>query len=377
MKHCLAVALFLIALSGCASAPVAFSPGPPLEAPVATRLDTFTVERGDVIFRDILSGILTVHSTPVGFEVSHVHVGSVYVLPGDEVEQGQVLARIDLEHVHEQIEELAARLSQLEFINSLASARDSLEIDIMYLEYASEIRYAAENLDYNALLRAERIQRDIEWTKLMAAQSMDLRNLEIANIRSHINALRSAFITGELFAPIGGVVTNVLVSDGDWINPGDYAVYIAAHNQRVFVEYVDRRFPLHLIRQSERITAHIGDRIFDLEFIELTTEQVRYYTRRSYDIIGELETPIRFEIMAPEDELPNLGELVAIIAYWIFYEDVLRVPTNAIHWGETEVYVLRLVDGMPVRTPVVASLPAAFTAVHEGLEEGDVVIVRP
>ena len=382
MKFCLAIVMLVIVLSGCAAAPVPFSPGPPLEEPVATQLDTFVVERGEVIFRWMLSGVLTVHSTPVGFDVFHLYVGHVYVLPGDEVVEGQILARIDTDYFFEEIDELTAKLGRLQRINSLESSRDQLEIDIMYLAYSNEIRYAAENLDNNALLRAERIQTEIEWAKLIAEQSLELRNFEIASIRSQIDMLRGAIIADELFAPICGVVTNVLVSAGDWLGPGDYAVYIAAHNQRVFVEYVGGWFPAHMIHQIERFTAHAGDRIFDLQFVVLTTEQVRYYTRRSYDILRILETPIRFEFVVPDDELPHLGELVTIMAYMVYYDDVLRVPTNAIHAaGAGGNFVLRLVDGMPVQTPVEITATMnprmGFVAVHVGLVEGDVVIVRP
>ena len=382
MRLGLAVVFLAIVLSGCAAVPVPFSPGPALEEPVATQLDTFVVERGEVIFRWMHSGVLTVISTPVSFDAFHVFVGHVYVLPGDEVVEGQILARIDTDYVFEEIEELTARLSRLQRISSLESTRDQLEIDLMYLSYANEIRYAAENLDYSALLRAERIQAEIEWAKLMAEQSLELRSLEIANIRHQIEILRGAIIAEELIAPISGIVTNVLVSAGDWLDPGDYAIYIAEHNQRVFVEYVGGAFPGHMVHQMERFTAHIGDRVFDLQFVVLTTEQVRYYTRRSFDITGELATPIRFEFTVPDEELPQLGELVTIMAYWIYYDDVLRVPTNAIHTaGAGEFFVLRLVDGMPIQTPIEFSATwspmMAFAAVHEGLEEGDVVIVRP
>ena len=381
MKFGFATVALVIVLSGCAAAPVPFSPGPPLEEPVATQLDTFVAERGEVIFRWMLSGVLTVHSTPVGFDVFHLYVGHVYVKPGDEVVEGQILARIDTDYVFEAIDELTTRLGRLQRTSSLESTRDQLEIDIMYLAYSNEIRYAAENLDYNALLRAERIQTEIEWAKLIAEQSLELRNFEIASIRSQIDMLRGAIIADELFAPICGVVTNVLVSAGDWLDPGDYAVDIAAPGQRVFVEYVGGLFPAHMIHQIERFTAHVGDRIFDLQFVVLTTEQVRYYTRRSFDILGELETPIRFEFAVPDDELPQLGELVTIMAYLVYYDDVLRVPINAVHAAGTGNFVLRLVDGMVVQTPVeviaTTSPRMGFVAVHEGLEEGDVVIVRP
>ena len=136
-----------------------------------------------------------------------------------------------------------------------------------------------------------------------------------------------------------------------------------------------------MIRQAEHFTAFIGDRIFDLQFVELTTEQVRYYTRRSYDILGVLETPIRFEFLAPDHELPELGELVTIMAYLIKYDDVLRIPTNALHSERGGHFVLRLDDGVTVLTPVEVTITEnprmAFAAVHAGLEEGDVVIVRP
>ena len=382
MRLCLLAVMLVIVVAGCAAAPVPFSPGPPLEEPVATQLDTFVVERGEVIFRWMHSGVLTVHSTPVSFDAFHVFVGHVYVLPGDEVVEGQILARIDTDYVFEEIDELTTRISRLQRVSSLESTRDQLEIDIMYLAYANEMRYAAENLDYSALLRAERIQTDIEWAKLMAEQSLELRNLEIANIRHLIDILRGAIIAEELIAPISGVVTNVLVSTGDWLDPGDYAIYIAAHNQSVFVEYVGGMLPAHMIHQMEHFTAHIGDRVLDLQFVVLTTEQVRYYTRRSFDIIGELETPIRFEFTVPDDELPNLGELVTIMAYWVYYDNVLRVPTNAIHTaGAGEFFALKLVDGMPVQTPIEFSATMnpmmGFAAVFGGLEEGDVVIVRP
>ena len=377
LSYTISALVLLLFLSSCIASPVESSPGPPLDSPAASPPDTFTVERGTVMQRSTIAGILRVHSVPVSFDVSNARVGEVFVVNGSLVYEGQLLARLDTEGIYAAIEAYTEHLYRLRLINSLEIERDRIAIVVMYIEYTNLTEYAMQNQDESALERSQHLQRDIRWRELLNAQSLETRNIVMANIEQRIGELVDSLAELELFAPFYGVVTNVLVGIGSFVAPGDYAFMIAPPGQDVFVEYVGQSWEPHVFGHVLRFGAYIDGIRYELEPIELTVDELRYYAARSYRLLGQFERPMRFSVVPGEHPTPRPGQLVMIVPYFEYLEDVLRIPQNAVHFGHYGAYVIALVDGMPRQTFVQVTITLTFIAIHEGLSEGDVVFVRP
>ena len=430
VKKCSEVSTFLIililsaVLVSCTTTPPTFSEGPPLVAPVATQMDTFVVERGIVEQKQLLTGILRINSTPLSFGLYHAFVGDVFVEPGNNVVTGQLLARLNVDLLEDQIAGQTDTVSHLRRLHNLELKQGTLVIDLMIIAYNAAVQNAAATLDPQYLEQAESLRKSIEWESLLHQQATQISAAALSDAEHRLNLLLDGLVGSYIIAPFDGVITNVLASEGIWVRRDQHIIYIAEAGQNVFVELVNRGghiTPMVLeeiaragqndfaellgrgkhiaprtVREAVRTHAFIGGQIFDLELMQLTDQEQAHYSQLSLNAVGAVFLPIRFNILAPAEKLPQLGESVTVMLYNIWYEDVLRVPLNSFylerafelshfmnmgqifeigsHWGP---YILR-VDGDALEmVPVTAHATDTFVAILDGLQEGDVVFVRP
>jgi hypothetical protein len=108
-------------------------------------------------------------------------------------------------------------------------------------------------------------------------------------------------------------------------------------------------------------------RVYDVTPLFLTPRQLTHYTMNG--------RPTRFTF--DTDTPPPVGSLVFLHLYEHWYEDVLRIPRNAL-FTDVEIgdYVYRIEDGTIVPTPVTVGVATkSYASILWGLEEGDVVHV--
>jgi len=371
----LLASLLVFSLSACGS--YSFSDGPPLIQPAASGVDTAIVLRGTVEEKQMHFGSVRVLSRPLTFDTYNFRFDDFFVLTGDRVYEGQLLARMDVDHILERIEEQEAYIAQMRRRHNIENERYSLEIDKLQLAYASTTNLAAETMDESLFAEAERIRSDIEWARLTKAQATVNQTRSMLKAEDDLREIRDALNGTDLIAPYDGVITYLMATPGMWVSEDDHILYIAGH-QTVIVEYLGNSLQASDIRELVRIQAYINGRVYDLDFLDLTPAQLDYYANQSRAIGSPVfRLPIRFTIQAPDEYLPPLGSFVTIFMYTIFYEDVLRVPINAVSYDRQDGYsVILWKDGIQVHTPVEATTTRTFAAIFKGLEEGDVVIVR-
>ena len=390
------IALGLVAVfSACATMPELFSEGPPLVAPAVPPIDAFVVERGVVENLHLLTGTLRILSQPLTFDINNVRIGQIFVSPGDMVVAGQNIARIDVTHLEEQIQNQQREVNRLTNLHNLEQERSALALDILMMEYSTAMQNAASTLNAAHIDRAEALREEVEWAQLLREQSAQSSAAAIAGAQRRLDELRGGLEGIYLTSPIDGVITNLNASEGDISRRTSYIAFVAEVGQRPFIEYTGHQIGLRGIREAERLRASIDGQSFDVSLMELTPGQIAYYSQRSVMQFGDHRTPIRFEILADEGDIPPLGANVTIALYTVWYPDILRIPSNAffLHHPEDPFtlpftlyeaegpfgpYVLRVeADGRLTNVPVTATYTQTFVAIHDGLTEGDVIFVRP
>jgi len=395
------IILILATLASCANASAGFSDGPPLLIPIATQMDTFVVERGPVKHIDLVEGMLRVNSVPLYFNLAQARMGDIYVKPGDEVTAGQILARINTDIETMQAARQAEIVDRMRQTQLLTQQQNQLELDILIASYNNRPSVS--------------LRESISWATLLNQQAVEIDAIALAAEELRLTELMNNLENAYLVAPFDGIITDILASEGAVVRRHQHIIYVAEKGQTVFVELIDHSTNLNitrLIRQAERFEAIIGDKTFEIEPLELTVAELAFYTQRSLSAVGGVQLPVRFNILAEPEELPLLGERVTIKIYFVWYEDVLRIPYSSFFYTQqintaggppipdgfvivdlrggslilgnivdyttaAEPYVMRLEDGILVNVPVTAHVTHTYIAILEGLEEGDVVFVRP
>ena len=359
--------LLILAVTAC-SAP---SPRPVLLEPVSAQLGNVRVSRGNVQVKEIHRGVVKAHSEAVRVQTGSGILGTIYAWPGDEVTTGQLLARMDTENILERYEAQTLRISNMRRQHDFVNEENALEIAALELSYASTVWAAAEEFDTAAMERAEQIRESIEWANLTKQQTIAIQNANMARELQRLTDLSDALADANIYAPFDGVISYMAVNKGAWVNNFDPVMYIICHNADVFVEYVGQSLTLNQARFPIRKQGHVGTAVFDLTLIPPTAEQQEYYIRRN------LPPPIRYRV-SDGVQLPPVGTSVSLNFYSRFYEDVLRVPRNALFTHATYgSFVYRIEDGQMVQTFVtIGTITETYAPVFGGLQEGDEIFVR-
>ena len=347
--------------------------GPPLIDPVATQADSARVTYGDVVAKVIRQGNVRAHTTYVRLESGAGRFGAFYVWPGDEVVAGQLLARMDIAAIEEQIENLEEYISMMRRLHSFDNEGRALEIDMLELTYADAVWAVAEAMDEAAVDGNIILRERIEWARLAHRQAMERQAFDLYDSEIRLSRLRETLAGAEIRAPYNGVITYISAVPGQWLNTWDHILYMVGHEAATFVEYIGDEMTIHQARNARRLRGYVDGMVLELELIELTSEQRLSYSRRN------IPPPLRFEILCTEFEAPPVNIGVFIHVYARLYENVLRIPRNALFLGGVYgPYVNRIVAGRKEHVPVSTGFATdTYVAVFTGLQEGDEVFVRP
>ena len=315
-----------------------------LITPVSARMDTAIVDRGVVKTVVQHEGITRVRSAALSFgNISH-RFGAFYVIEGDIVVEGQLLARLDTENLLRQISEQESLIERLIHEHYFDNRARELEIELLSLDGA-----------------------DRRWAVLALSQAQDRQALTLRHARERLEELQNNVELHELQAPFDGVVTFITDRQyGQWIGPLEPIIFIST--QDVFIEYMgNENLPL---RRSVRIQGHLDGRVYDLESLPFTWEERAFYTAQGINM------PIRFT--ADSNDLTP-GSHAFIMIYTVWHENALRLPINALFLDpDANHYVYVITDGLMEPTRVrIGDITDTFAVILDGLYKGDEVFVRP
>lgn len=357
----LAVWLLCLSLLLCACSQSA-ADVPELVEPVQMAMATVTVGYGDVFNLDYAAGSVLPYSEEILFPVDGA-LGSIEVVPGQMVKKGDVLARMDVETMQEQLTEMKEALETAQSIGEMDITRLTLAYQQCKVEQAQ--LEASPNATSYAL---ELMEIDV-WEAWQAVEHAEQTlELELRNQQNEVARLEEELEQySEILAPFDGMVTWVEMAykKGDQLAEETPILALSDVNDlyiattRVSDSFRDR---------CDRIYAQIGTEEYDLSMREVDQEEALR------DVANHVYTTSKFDFV--DDVKLNLEERSSVLVYFRsnYRENVLCLPSEVVYKDSDGYYVYLMENDEKVRTAVEIGVKTDLrTEILSGLEEGDVV----
>ena len=355
--------IFILMLTSCSSGLPRGNP-PELMTPLATQVDLAVVTRGTIQEIHQYPGIIRLGFEALHFGSTPLRFGEFHVIVGEEVVEGQLLARLDVEHIEEALEELLENIASTQRNHERENNIIRSEIAILEAEY-QELVVAEEETVALSSKRAQINLRQLDLEHAQERQALLMRDLQI-----QVDYLNEQLAEAEILAPYDGTIIWMADLDvGGFIYPFQTILSIS-NGEDIFVEYASTQRLIFRPHVEPVVTALVGDQVIDLRLRPLSQEDSSRY------LINQMTPPVRFEITTGGHNLTP-GASVVIRHYAHEARDVLKVPVNSVHSIFRDPYVYVNHNGNRERREVEVGIRnAAFIEIIYGLEEGDEVFVR-
>jgi len=362
--------VFMLLLTACANQ-IAPSATPELISPAASQIDTAIVERSTFVNLERRTGVTRYVSVPLYFGDPVAPFGEFHVRPGESVVEGQLLATLDTENLDEQIERHQTSLANIRVNHVILEEIRLLDIDIAIAEQANESHIDRLRMELRQLQarhrmevqheteRLERLQRRRQNAELRAPFDGQITNISNLHRGQHIGVMQTILHMTDRSEII---IEAVNMPQPDWAQAGAPGAAQVGGFPLLGGIQVDAWIPL-VVRRANYVHAHVSGQIFEVEYMPVLLEE------RSF-------RPVRFNL--PPNMDIAAGEFVTLHFYIAHIDDALLVPENAVFTAGARAYVYRIVNGERIYTEVtIAARSEAFMVIADGLEEGDIVFVRP
>lgn len=334
---------------------------PELLEPVAVKIDMAMAQTGEIYDMTVYSGEVVPAVEELYF-LADGQLKDVYVMMGDIVEEGQLLASLDEEELTEEIEDLEEEITYLtrmgEFSDRIAA--DDIEIARGELEYM----HALGDFGRTSWLKEIEIQE----MELALEEAKELRSIELQQKQKSLNTLKNKTGKGDITAPFSGRIVYISeINRGDAIQGYTPVIYIADDSVlSLSTDYISESS----IRYADRLYAKIGSKDYEISYVPYEKEEMVRMT-----LAGE-EMKTQFSIDSGTEGLVA-GQYAAVVICQSYKENVLVIPVNALYRDGGGQYVYKQVDGERVRCSVKTGMVTDTKAeIEEGLEEGDIVYVQ-
>ena len=330
-------AFLTLSLSGCSLLPQeeVFDTTPVISEQAEHEYETGVVTRGDVT-RYSRTTLYFRHAkeTTLSFEVTGVRYEGIYVKKGDSVEEGQLIASLEMGDIETQIADCENEAGRLR-----------LQIDQTKALYALRLRNAPE--DQTALTEA----RD------NALQSLN-DALEAKNI--HLTALKRRQSERQITAPFSGTVISAkTVYNNTYSVSGEAVCVLADPDSSVFVPETNEALPVEI---DSVYTVTNNNRGYEVYCAEDETDHSTVF----YPVDLEAASKLR------NDAVCTLKLQTGAKS------NVLRVRTSALfeYDGSYCVFVKDENGLKAYRTVEIGLMADDYTEILSGLEEGEEVILE-
>ncbi|MCL2741365.1 MAG: efflux RND transporter periplasmic adaptor subunit [Oscillospiraceae bacterium] len=381
-----ALALSVAGLSGCLLMPTEEDElPPPLKEPVKPRFDVYTVGRSTLLEERKSTGrYVYSNTTDLAFAPNGGTLQYLYVMPGEKVAEGQVLAALMTDDLDGQLNRAQRELQRVMIENQRDRVRCENEIkraerDIARQEEryltmdAHREMYTSEEIR-EAKLRLDEMREDIVKTYGEYGPggfTMAESQLRIEAAQQTIDRLRVRLAETVIVSPIDGEVVYMReMNVGEWVAPNT-TMYQVADTSYMDVETTDATFIRYIELGSRVSVVPVG-----------SADKARYPSTvvsmpRRPDDSNDQPQP-KAHILP--DEFPasaaNQGYVEVIITLSVL-EDVITIPRSSVQSFDGRTYVMLLRDGLREEVDVVVGMETATEAeITLGLVEGDLVILR-
>ncbi len=362
-------AVFLIFLSSCRKEQEEVIA---LREPVAEKIGTVTVERGDLRDTVIRDAFLVPLELELSLPVSGV-VDEIPFMTGDSVKKGELLLKLDTYQVEQEIAELQTGIEELE--RDASYEQRLYELDIAYQD-RQITAYYQQGAGWQSVKLAQLEKEEIELT-----HSEYLREYErkLSEKQEALREQQEIYDSSFLYAPADGVVYYVdgsyqsgtgitTVTEGAQADKDTTLVYLADETKK------------H-IELEEALTADLRGlpcfALYQGEEIEIEADPLSAEERTRISIL-ERKDKVRYKI--PHRSLTDIpcGAYMPVYYVKASYEDVLYVPTTAVYHDSelSEDYVYKMdEEGGHERIRVECRKCEVYMVITSGLREGDELYV--
>ena len=203
MKRIFALTLCCVLfLSACGTAPAEPSV-PELLEPIQPQPKTATVQREELLSATSTIGNVALYAEAVTFTADGT-LGEAYVIPGQEVKKGDVLAVLDMKSTEEQLESLLEQQERTGYVNALTLENLQTDVDICQLKLdrltqTHQAALAERELTLSTLREA------LAQLLGAGAAAVEAMEQELAQLRQELSELpaedlRIPVLEGEIFA---------------------------------------------------------------------------------------------------------------------------------------------------------------------------------
>ena len=384
----IATLLLCLALVGTIACP---APG---GGPVEEQL--VEVVRGDLTVIVSGSGNITVSQDASLAFGTGGKVEVVYVEAGDQVSQGEVLAKLDTGVLELALAQAELALSTAEYnldktqqIYSRAdinAAKAAVSNASAYLQYAKLMLIEANSVEQIEFWENEVYQAEVNLASaeqrrdemLAGGESAEvtLRRLEVAAARQALEQAQKNLAEATITAPFGGIVGAIYVDEGDIIPPPTMAPTVAIYfitptglELKAEVDEID--IPDVKVGQDAVIEVDaIADDLFEGTVTSISPVPMIQVGLVLYEVTVSLTVPADAGVMVGMSATADI-----VIGK---SENTLLVPERAVSLDDQGNTVVRVsVEGqLEVRPVVIGISDGLQTEILEGLSEGDMVSVE-
>ncbi len=275
---------------------------------------------GDVVKRDLYTGTITPYVEELFFEENGIFLEYCVTL-GEEVTEGQVLAKTDTEALEAAVEQLQESIASLTdtYEYKVASIQNSLAI----LEEEMAINYEAlEAMEYmapgytetcQALGRQDKSKKTYE---LELKQLAEVYELQLPYYQKKLKETKKLLNSNVIKAPFDGVVVELRsMAGGDSVSADQPYVAVADNSRYLAMgTYVGSS----VIDKAQRVYVFINGKEYEAEYIPMES--------KTYNaIIAKGEVPYSsYEIRNPEGL--SFGQSAVVVVQKESKENVLTIP---------------------------------------------------
>lgn len=336
-----------------------------------TREQYTTVEYGDVLRQDLYSATLTPYVEELSFAEDGIFLEYCVSL-GDEVKEGQVLARTDTETIENTIKELQEKVDLLTADYEYQIA--TLQNDIAILEEEMAINYEAlENMEYMTELYTQTCQNLGRQDKSKAACELEIKQLtqvyelELPYYQKKLAQAKAQLGSNTIVATCDGVVAELRsMAGGDKVSAGQACVAVA-DTSRYMAQgtYVGNS----TMNKVERIYVFINGKEYEAEYIPMDSKVYK-------EIMAKGESAYSTYEIHTDEEL-SFGQSVVIVVQKESRENVLVVPYTGVKQEANSYYCyVKRGDTKEKVSIEVGLFDGMNYEVLSGLEKGDEVVIE-
>jgi RND family efflux transporter MFP subunit len=317
-------------------------------------LDTTEVTRGDIVKTVLADGNLEMsRKAYLSFGIAGT-VTEVLVEEGNDVTEGQVLARLDAPSLETSVEmaELQVEIAE----EQVKQARARYEI-------------AKDNLDQGVPGQSEDV---LELNVDIAKSSWQAAKLSLESVKLSLESAELNLEKAVIEAPFDGVVADITVSEGEEISttalaaPAITLVDTSEIEIRGFIDEID----IAVVQLGQE-----ADILLDALPDEELKGRVTFVSPLGTTLMGVVSYPT---IIALQNPVEGLKDGMTATAKVVIErrDDVLLIPNRAIRGTTENPMVVVYVDGQQEERDITLGLSdGTNTEVLSGLEEGDEVVI--